>query len=288
MTFVQATGIDRQKLGRLDGLQAQHQDLQRASVNPSSIARIALVTDFGVGIYPGQLRARLCALVPDIPVIDLVHDLPPFRPDLAAYLLPALVRDMPRGTLYVCVVDPGVGGERDVLVLEADGDWFVGPDNGLLSRMAQGAHRARMFRIGWRPEWLSASFHGRDWFAPAAARLCLGQSLDLTVVDMVGYLGSDWPPSLASIVYVDGYGNLMCGLQAADFPPEAKMVVGVRQLSHSCTFCEVLVGEAFWYENALGLVEIAVNQGRADLELGLGPGDPVQPPAVTIVGNCHV
>ena len=75
----------------------------------------------------GQVVARLNDCVPELPIIDLVHDLPPFRPDLAAYLLPALVRDMPRGTLYLCVVDPGVGGDRRGLVLEADGDLFVGP-----------------------------------------------------------------------------------------------------------------------------------------------------------------
>jgi S-adenosylmethionine hydrolase len=152
-------------------------------VHSTGIARIALVTDFGVGIYVGQVRARLSALVPGVPLVDLVHDLAPFRPDLAAYLLPALVRDMPRGTLYLCVVDPGVGGERGGLLLEAAGDWFLGPDNGLLSRVLHRDAEARPFRVGWSPAGTSPSFHGRDWFAPAAARLCLGEPLDLTALE---------------------------------------------------------------------------------------------------------
>jgi len=216
--------------------------------------------------------------VPELPVIDLVHDLPPFRPDLAAYLLPALVRDMPRGTLYLCVVDPGVGSERAALALEADGDWFLGPDNGLLSRVARRSGRARPYRIGWRPERLSASFHGRDWFAPAAARLYLGQPLDLEEVGLSSMVGADWAARLAAVIYADSFGNLMCGLEAEDYPMGGRLGAGGRLLASARTFCEVQEDEPFWYENALGLVEIAVNRGRADRELGLGPGDPVDPP----------
>jgi len=93
---------------------------------------IALVTDFGgASPYLGQMQLRLSGLLPRLPVIDLVSDLAPSRSDLAAYFLPALVRNMPARTLYLCVVDPGVGGERSALAVEADEDWYVGPDNGL-------------------------------------------------------------------------------------------------------------------------------------------------------------
>jgi S-adenosyl-L-methionine hydrolase (adenosine-forming) len=247
-------------------------------MNPTAIERIALVTDFGAGIYVGQVRARLSTLVPGLCVIDLVNDLPPFRPDLAAYLLPALARDMPSGTLFLCVVDPGVGGNRAGLVLEADGDWFLGPDNGLLSRVAHRAGRARLRRIGWQPQRLSASFHGRDWFAPAAARLCLGESLELLELASDALVGSDWADALAAVLYADHFGNLMCGLTAADYAEEGRLGAAGRLIAHARTFGEVPPGEPFWYENALGLVEIAVNQSRADRDLGLAPGDPVVPP----------
>ena len=257
-------------------------------MNPAGIARISLVTDFGAGIYMGQVRARLSALMPGVPVIDLVHDLAPFRSDLAAYLLPALVRDMPRGTLYLCIVDPGVGGERGGLLVVAGGDWFLGPDNGLLSRVLHRDPQAHAYRIGWSPAGLSASFHGRDWFAPAAARLCLGQRLDLTELGRTATAGADWSDALTAVLYGDRYGNLMCGLLTASLPPHSKIRAADRVLERARTFCEVPPGEPFWYENALGLVEIAVNQGRADRLLNLTPGDPIEVIGETGAEAAHV
>nr|WP_242482258.1 SAM-dependent chlorinase/fluorinase [Thiocystis violacea] len=234
-----------------------------------------MVTDFGDGLYVGQMRARLSALVPQVEQIDLVQDLAPFRPDLAAYLLPALVRDMPRGTLYLCVVDPGVGGARAALVVEAAGDWFIGPDNGLFAPLAARVPSARVWRIGWQPNAMSSSFHGRDWFAPAAARLCKGEDLQLTEMPVTAMVGADWPADLEAVVYIDRYGNLMTGMRAPCVVQGQVLPLGWRRLRHARTFCEVESGEAFWYENALGLVEIAVNQGRADSLLGLAAGDRV-------------
>jgi S-adenosyl-L-methionine hydrolase (adenosine-forming) len=249
-------------------------------VTRNLIERIALITDFGPGIYPGQVRGRLSGLVPETPVIDLVHDLTPFRPDLAAYLLPALVRDMPGGTLYLCVVDPGVGGERAGLAVQAGADWFVGPDNGLLSRIVARAEQPRVCRIDWRPTGVSASFHGRDWFAAVGARLVQSDQGGLAGLEPGQILGHDWPEDLPAVVYVDAFGNLLCGLRAASYCRTDPMVAASRTLHRARTFCEVPPGEPFWFENALGLVEIAVNQGRADRLLGLAPGDTIVPPAV--------
>ncbi|HSQ06680.1 MAG TPA: SAM-dependent chlorinase/fluorinase, partial [Chromatiaceae bacterium] len=224
------------------------------------------------GPYVGQVQLVLDALVPGVPVLDLISDLTPFRPDLAAYLLPALVRDTPRGTLFLCIVDPGVGGERAALALEADGRWFVGPDNGLLAVVARRAQRLRALRVVWRPIWLSQSFHGRDLFAPVAARICQGQDLAWEALDEPALVGWDWPEDLPRIVYRDSYGNLMTGWRAERLDQGATLALGGQGIGWARTFCEARPGAAFWYENAFGLVEIAVNQGRADLQLGIGPG----------------
>ena len=124
----------------------------------------------------------------------------------------------------------GGGGDRRGLVLEADGDLFVGPDNGLLSRVARRARRARVWRIDWRPDGVSASFHGRDWFAPVAAALCRGDAVALGAVAIDGLIGAHWPDDLPAVVYVDGYGNLMCGLRAAAFAPAVQLVAAGRTL----------------------------------------------------------
>jgi S-adenosyl-L-methionine hydrolase (adenosine-forming) len=241
-----------------------------------AIERILLATDFGADLYVGQMQARLHALVPGVPCMGLMQDLPPFRPDLAAYLLPALLRDLPRDSLLLCVVDPGVGGERAGLLVRADGHWLIGPDNGLFALVARRAGDGAVWRIGWQPERMSASFHGRDWFAPAAARLVLGEDLELTPLAPADLIGADWPDERATIVYVDHFGNLMTGLRASSVVAEAVLRVRGRPLPRARTFCEVEPGQAFWYENALGLIEIAVNQGRADRQLALGVGDSVE------------
>ena len=238
------------------------------------IDRIALVTDFGgSGPYLGQMKLRLSGLVPHIPVIDLISDLEPFRPDLAAYFLPALTRDMPAGTLYLCVVDPGVGGARGALAVEADGGWYVGPDNGLLASVARRANHVRILRIDWRPDKLSDSFHGRDLFAPVAAMLCDGNYPRHTEIDSSEIAGSDWPDELNRIIYADHYGNLVTGIRAVRLDRQRRIRAGDRQIAYARTFCEVPPGRAFWYENSFGLVELAINQGDARGALGLEIGD---------------
>ena len=112
----------------------------------------------------GQVKAVLADMASGIPVIDLLHDAPPFNAHAGAHLLAALAQPFPRGSVFFAVVDPGVGTPRGAVAVEADGRWFVGPDNGLLSVLAQRAAEARVFRIAWQPDTLSSTFHGRDLF----------------------------------------------------------------------------------------------------------------------------
>jgi hypothetical protein len=124
---------------------------------------------------------------------------------------------------------------------------------------------------------LSASFHGRDLFAPVAARLARGEaiaSLAQPADDERATRG--WPDDLAEIVYLDHYGNAMTGLRGALLPPGARLAAGGRTLSHAATFSSVRTGEAFWYVNSNGLAEIAVNGGRAGEALGLAIGSTIR------------
>jgi S-adenosylmethionine hydrolase len=207
-------------------------------------------------------------------VIDLFADAPPFDSRAGAYLLAAYVGEFPPGTVFLCVVDPGVGGTREPLVVHADGRWFVGPGNGLLSQVAARAVVAEAWRIDWRPERLSASFHGRDLFAPVAARLALGEPPAGTPLPLAGVIG-DWPADWPAVVYLDHYGNAMTGMRDAVLARDAKLRIKGHTLAHAGTFSDVAKGTPFWYANANGLVEIAVNQGRAADLLRLAVGDPV-------------
>jgi len=119
---------------------------------------------------------------------------------------------------------------------------------------------------------MSASFHGRDLFAPVAARLGIGETPAAVAVQAHTLRYPDWPDDLAEIVYVDRYGNAMTGLRGQAAATSARLSIGGKVLAHAETFSAVPRGTAFWYVNSNGLVEIAVNQGRADRELGLAIG----------------
>lgn len=235
-------------------------------------AMIVLFTDFGLeGPYTGQMKAVLRRSAPATEVIDLFADAPTGDPRASAYLLAAYAAWFPAGTIFLCVVDPGVGGTRAPLMIEADQRWYVGPENGLFELVLRRAQHARCFEIAWRPPALSASFHGRDLFAPVVAMLASNERP--AAHERAALRHADWPDDLAAIVYIDHYGNALTGLRASAVAPSATLVLGDnRRVAYAATFSSVPEGAAFWYENSNGLVEIAVNRGRADAALGLAIG----------------
>jgi S-adenosylmethionine hydrolase len=238
---------------------------------------IVLFTDFGLhGPYTGQMKAVLHQTAPGVPIIDLFADAPVGNPKASAYLLAVYAAWFPPGSVFLCVVDPGVGGARPAIILEADGRWYVGPGNGLFELVQRRAAKARSWDIEWKPERLSASFHGRDLFAPVAAMLARGAPPSGLLGKDVADRRTDWPDDLCEIVYVDHFGNAMTGLRAATLPHEARLATAGRVLERAVTFSDRPPGAAFWYENSNGLAEIAVNQGRADRDLGLAIGTPVE------------
>lgn len=237
---------------------------------------IVLFTDFGAADpYVGQLHAVLARAAPRARIIDLLHTVPNFDIRSGAYLLPALAAGFPAGTVFVGVVDPGVGGERLPVMIQADDRWYVGPDNGLFQIVACRARRLEVWAISWRPQNLSASFHGRDLFAPVAARLARGDWPASAPAALAAPNG-DWPEDLPAIVYIDHYGNAITGLRAARIEAAGTLAVAGRQLQHAAVFSAVAPNMPFWYENSVGLVEIAVNGGDAARALELKIGDPVQ------------
>lgn len=232
---------------------------------------ILLLTDFGAaGPYVGQLHLVLRRLAPEVALVDLQHDLPAFRPDLAGHLLAAHLELARPGDVLLAVVDPGVGTDRAPLAVRLDGVWIVGPDNGLLEAALRRARSVESFHIAWRPERLSSSFHGRDLFAPVVARLARGERPDLAAAAPTRF--PDWPDELPAIVYLDAYGNAWTGLRAASLGAAAKLAVAGSVLARARTFAELPAGGLFWYENSSGLAEIAANGASAAALLGLAPG----------------
>ena len=236
---------------------------------------IVLFTDFGVrDPYVGQVKARLAEHAPTQQVVDLLHEVPDFNPHAGAHLLAALATGFPPGSVFLAVVDPGVGTPRAAVAVMAGGRWFVGPDNGLLSVVAARHADTRVWRIDWKPENLSSTFHGRDLFARVAADIARGEfptdKLSPTDRLNVEFDAGD----LARVIYLDHYGNAWTGVRGV--PTNARVSAAGELFKHSESFGFVGKGEGFWFINSVGLLELAVNRGSAADTFGLKVGDPVQ------------
>lgn len=242
---------------------------------------IVLFTDFGPsGPYIGQMESVLRLTAPNVPVINLLSNAPTADPRLSSYLLAALRYSFPVSSIFLAVVDPGVGSERRAVVLRADGQTFVGPDNGLLNTVAVQSEDVQWLEIIWKPEHCSTSFHGRDLFAPIAAKLAVNAADDLMRPLCRDDL-ADWPQDLAEVIYFDYYGNAMTGLRHHKNLADKILKVNGIEIKQADTFSAVTEQQAFWYKNSSGLVEIAVNKGCAEKQLDLKPGMPI-----TFLSDC--
>ncbi len=240
---------------------------------------IFLFTDFGDrASYTGQMTAVLRRRAPEVDVVTLTSFAPAFDPYRSAYLLAAERVIARPGDVVLAVVDPGVGTDRAPLALRADGVWYVGPDNGLFALVARRAREVRSHAITWRPEHLSASFHGRDLFAPTAAALARGTTAGLES-RAPSPSGTEWPDDLDQIVFVDDYGNAMTGRRAETLAADTVLEVpgADAPLRRRRTFADDAAATGFWYENSLGLVEIAAREASAAARFDLAIGTPVTP-----------
>ncbi len=236
---------------------------------------IVLFTDFGLnGPYVGQMKVVLHHSAPHTPVIDLFADAPVHNIRANAYLLAAYSEGFEPDTVFLSVVDPGVGSdEREPVVLKADGRWYVGPDNGLFDIVSRRAKSVEIWRIDWRPERLSSSFHGRDLFAPVAAMVAQGDHTALSAGELNQLRMEQLPQELAEVIYIDHFGNLITGIRALSVHGECGLYYRGRAIPRLRTFADVPVGSPLCYENSNGLLEIAVNQGRANDYFSATVGD---------------
>ena len=242
---------------------------------------ILLFTDFGwEGPYVGQMKAALHAADTNVPpLVDLMHDAPAWNPRASAYLLAAAVAHTPVcSPCVLAVVDPGVGGARRAVVIDAGGTRFLGPDNGLGAALIARAREEGATVRAWEipvSDAAAPTFHGRDVFAPAAVKAWNGVFGGFRPLAAEALDGWDASPDLDEVVYIDRYGNAVTGRRAATRMGDWELRVRGNRLRRARTFAEVDPGTPFWYENSSGLAEIAVNQGCAAGALDLAVGVPI-------------
>ncbi len=255
-------------------------------MQPSGI--VTLLSDFGtkdpfVGVMKGAVLQRF----PRATLVDLTHEIGAQDVVAGAFWLAAAHRYFPPGTVHLAVVDPGVGSARAPLALRAGPHWFVGPDNGLFELVCQkgpqplAARRLVAGALGLGSP--SQTFHGRDWFAPAAALLASGElrfealgpecepaaSLDLPpVVERAGELEG-------RVMVVDRFGNLITNLEPRVLGADRRVKVGEELIACAGTYADVSPGALLAYQGSFGQLEIAVRNGSAAERLGAQPGTKV-------------
>jgi hypothetical protein len=252
------------------------------SWKPSGI--VTLTTDFGLeDPYVGMMKGVLLSAVPGLRLVDLTHGIGPQDVSAAAFFLAHSWRFFPAGCVHVCVVDPGVGSERRILVARQGTHAFVAPDNGLLGPVLDETARVFALEVGrFSLPQPSRTFHGRDVMAPTAARLAAG----LEPAECGPEVG-DWdrlrfaaPEQVSSdelrgrVLVRDRYGNLITNVTANALAGGADWIVECagRDLPVRSAYCDVPVGQALALVDSYGYMELAVRDGSAAERLGLGPG----------------
>lgn len=250
---------------------------------------ITITTDFGhKGPFVAVMKGVILSRFPEAKIVDLVHDIPAQWPPEAGFWVSRSYRWFPTGSIHLAIVDPGVGTERDILLVRHDGHTFMAPDNGLLAPLLDAIDAPRVYRLDTGrlrlPE-PSATFHGRDIFAPVAADLAAGQ---LDIGD-VATETRDWIPGWIDapqtgagrvhgvIITVDTFGNLISNIDAALIENLAEPVVHIagHQVPMRRTYGEAQPGEYLALINSFGVVEIARAEGSAAEGLGSARGAPL-------------
>ena len=257
---------------------------------PSPI--LTLTTDFGLSDhYVGVMKGVILNICPTARIVDITHEVTPFEIVEGAYVVAQSYRYFPKKTVHVVVVDPGVGTARRPILMEAAGQYFVAPDNGVLAMVySREKHKIRLISnesLFRRP--VSRTFHGRDIFAPVAAHLARG-----VTPARVGKLIDDYlRPSFEKpqrtgkrtwtgrILKIDRFGNIVTNFHVDDFPDleqrSFSMALGPRQIGVLArTYAECGPGELFLIVGSSGYLEVSLAQGSAAKSIGCQTGAPAE------------
>ncbi len=253
---------------------------------------ITLTTDFGHSDhFTGVMRGVILGLWPAARIVDLCHDLPPFEITAAAFSVAESYRWFPNGTVHLVVVDPGVGTARRPILAEAAGQYFVAPDNGVLSMVfSREKHKVRAItaeKYFLQP--VSQTFHGRDVFAPVGAHLARGTPPARFGKRIEDYLRLEFDRPVrtgkrfwtGSVLKIDRFGNMITNLRLEEFPAVEtrpfELAVGTRVIRRLArAYADGQPGEVFLIEGSSGFLEVAANQASAAKTLGCATGAPVE------------
>ena len=253
---------------------------------------VTITTDFGYrDHYVGVMKGVILSICPEAAIVDISQDISPFEISEGAYVIAQAYRYFPLKTVHVVVIDPGVGSARRPILVEAAGQYFVGPDNGVLAMVYSAVtHKARAITADtYFLHPLSRTFHGRDIFAPVAAHLAKGVRPSTFGKIIEDHLKPTFtqPERIAKrvwvglVLHIDRFGNLITNFHIEPFADVRdrpfEFAIGTQRLTRlALTYAEVTPGEPFVIVGSSGYLEIAANQASAARLLGCGVGAPCE------------
>jgi len=237
------------------------------------------------------MKGVILGISPRARIVDITHEIAPQDINEAAFVIAQAWRYFPKGSIHVVVVDPGVGSARRAILCEAEGQFFIAPDNGVLSMIYDSArHKVRVIsndKVFLKT--VSKTFHGRDVFAPSAAHLSKGlapakfgkpihDSVRSFLLKPARLSRHDWS---GVVLKADRFGNLITNFHIDEFPDMAdhpiELRAGLERITRlASTYAETVIGELFAIVGSSGYIEVVVNQGSAAKVLGIGSGSPVE------------
>jgi S-adenosyl-L-methionine hydrolase (adenosine-forming) len=259
----------------------------RKKQSPSGV--ITLTTDFGCqDTYAGIMKGVIFGIAPEAKIVDLTHSIPPYQIIPAALRIRQAYNYFPKGTIHLVVIDPGVGGKRRAVAMEAAGHFFVGPDNGVFGAIADEIGHETLIELTEKKYFLpqvGASFHGRDIFAPVAAHLANGTALSsfgpaITHLERLDIPKPRPAPDgsiTGELLWSDRFGNLVTNISAPMLPAsDLQIEIAGRKIGKlSRTYSDAAPGELIAMIGSLGNLEIAVNEGSAAVELGAAASEKI-------------
>jgi hypothetical protein len=244
---------------------------------------VTLTTDFGLtDSYVAEMKGVLLARCPEVRIVDVTHGVPPQDVLAGGFAVERALRAFPPGTVHVAVVDPGVGSDRRILRVDLHGQHILCPDNGLITWAWRRLGGGVAYELTWRPEETSATFHGRDIFAPAAAMLAVDESSALRLSGppvepiLLPVMPATDRPSDAEVIHIDHFGNVTTNVPVEAIVATPQTVIHLADRSFGPvrrTYADVAEGEPLALIGSSGLLEIAVRNGNAAHTLGLRVGD---------------
>ena len=253
---------------------------------------LTLTTDFGLSDhYVGVMKGVVLGICPRAQIVDICHEVRPFEISEGAYLIAQAYRYFPKKTVHVVVADPGVGTARRPILMEAAGQFFIAPDNGVLSMIySREKHKIRLIsndQYFLKP--VSRTFHGRDIFSPVGAHIAAGVPAAKMGKLIADYLRPAFQKPertgkrtwVGRILKIDRFGNIVTNFHVSDFPDlerrDFAMNIGPRQIAVLVrNYAESGPGEVFLIEGSSGYIEVSVNQGSAAKVLGCETGAPAE------------